>query len=552
MRPRNRSEPPSPLTGTLPSDPPQGGHLGLRYSTAMASVLLALLLALALEPLMGHVPFSALFLAAVMLSTWYGGLGPGLLATALAALAVNYFFELPRYSLVINDLITAVDLGLFVLTALLITSLNANLRQARRRAEAAQRDLAFLAEASNALTSSLDYEATLQTVARLAVPALADLCFVDLAETHRSVHRLAVAHRDPTRERWARDLQGHYPAHPDAAHGAARVLRSGQPELIPEVAEPVEALFPLLAAHRSPEHLAALRTMQPRSLMTVPLIARGRTLGAITLVSTEPTRHYGAAQLALAEELAGRCALTIENARLYGALAERERQLQDLVGRLILAQEEERRRVAYELHDGVAQTAAGAHLHLRGFARRYQAHLPEAREELDRAVELAQRVVREARGVVAELRPTALDDLGLEAALEAEVEELRKDGWQVEYEADLGAERLAPAVETALFRVAQEALRNARKHAGAARARVALRRTERAVQLEVRDWGRGFDPARLPAGGGPGERVGLSGMRERCALLGGQCEVQSQPGAGTRIVAEVPVPAPADEAEGSP
>ncbi|HEX2185780.1 MAG TPA: DUF4118 domain-containing protein, partial [Chloroflexota bacterium] len=451
----------------------------------MASVLLALLLALALEPLMGHVPFSALFLAAVMLSTWYGGLSPGLLATALATLAVNYFFELPRYSLVINDLITAVDLGLFVLTALLITSLNANLRQARRRAEAAQRDLAFLAEASSALASSLDYEATLQTVARLAVPALADLCIVDLAEPDLSVYRLAVAHGDPTKERWARDLQGHYPAQPDAAHGAARVLCSGQPELIPEVAEPIEELFPLLAAHRSAEHLAVLRTMRPRSLMTVPLVARGRTLGAITLVSTEPARRYGAAELALAEELGGRCALTIDNARLYRRLAERERQLQELVGRLILAQEEERRRVAYELHDGLAQTAAGAHMHLRGFARRYRESMPEAREDLDRAVELAQRVVREARTVVAELRPTALDDLSLEAALEAEVEELRKDGWQVEYEAALGPDRLHPAEETALFRVAQEALRNARKHAETERARLALRRTEGAVRLEV-------------------------------------------------------------------
>jgi signal transduction histidine kinase len=236
-----------------------------------------------------------------------------------------------------------------------------------------------------------------------------------------------------------------------------------------------------------------------------------------------------------------------ERQRLYEALAKRERQLQDLVGRLILSQEEERRRVAYNLHDGLAQTAAGAHMHLRGFARRYQAHLPEAREELDRAVELAQRVVREARGVVAELRPTALDDLGLEAALEAEIEELRKEGWQVEYEADLGPDRLAPAVETALFRVAQEALRNARKHAGAERARVALRRSDRAVHLEVQDWGRGFDPARLPEGGGPGERIGLSGMRERVALLGGQCEVHSRPGAGTRVVAEVPLQAPVDE-----
>ena len=90
-----------------------------------------------------------------------------------------------------------------------------------------------------------------------------------------------------------------------------------------------------------------------------------------------------------------------------------------------------------------------------------------------------------------------------------------------------------------------------RKHAGATRACVRLRRTRRAVKVEVRDWGHGFRPEAAQAGGGPGERVGLSGMRERCALLGGRCEVRSRPGAGTRIVAEVPLrpaPGPVDAA----
>jgi signal transduction histidine kinase len=238
-------------------------------------------------------------------------------------------------------------------------------------------------------------------------------------------------------------------------------------------------------------------------------------------------------------------ATALENARLYGALTEREQQLQDLVGRLILAQEEERRRVAYNLHDGLAQTAAGAHLHLQAFARRYQPHLPAAREDLERALELAKRTVREARTVVAELRPTALDDLGLEAALRLEAEELQKADWQVECAVELGPNRLAPAVETALFRVAQESLTNARKHAQTTRVRITLRRTRRGVRMEVRDWGRGFRPeAQQQAGGGPGERVGLSGMRERVALLGGRCEVKSRPGAGTRVVAEVPLPLP--------
>jgi signal transduction histidine kinase len=111
----------------------------------------------------------------------------------------------------------------------------------------------------------------------------------------------------------------------------------------------------------------------------------------------------------------------------------------------------------------------------------------------------------------------------------------------------VGPARLAPEVETALFRVAQEALRNAYKYAQTNRARVLLRRTRRGVRLDVGDWGRGFRPEAAQAGAGPGERVGLSGMRERCALLGGRCEVRSRPGAGTQIVAEAPLPALVNE-----
>src|SRR5919109_216063 len=224
-----------------------------------------------------------------------------------------------------------------------------------------------------------------------------------------------------------------------------------------------------------------------------------------------------------------------ERARLHGELAERERRLQDLVGRLLMAQEEERRRVAYEVHDGLAAVAASAHQHLQAFARHHRPRSPEAREEFDRALELAQRTVREARRVVANLRPTTLDDFGLAAALRLQVEELRAQGWHVTYQEALGAERLPPLMETALFRVAQEALTNARKHAQTTAVRMRVERAEREVRLVVEDEGRGFVPEAIMPRTADGERVGLPGMRERVAMLGGRCVVESQPGAGTRV-----------------
>jgi len=236
--------------------------------------------------------------------------------------------------------------------------------------------------------------------------------------------------------------------------------------------------------------------------------------------------------------LASQAASALENARLYTELSERENQLRDLVGRLITAQEEERRRIAYDVHDGLAQTAAAAHQHLQAFARHHPPCSEELREELDEAVDLVRELVGEARQVIYDLRPTVLDDFGLAAAIRLQVATLRADGWQVSLEESLGEGRLPPEVETTLFRVAQEALTNIRKHAEACRVRVVLDSREGGVRLLVQDEGRGFRDGAANRNG-RGEKVGLSGMRERVSLLGGRFELYSEPGRGTTIEAEV-------------
>jgi PAS domain S-box-containing protein len=272
----------------------------------------------------------------------------------------------------------------------------------------------------------------------------------------------------------------------------------------------------------------------------LPLRMKGRIAGVLEAYGPESLAEDDAVEIL--RSLAAQAASALENARLYGELAERERRLADLVGQLFSAQEEERRRVAYEVHDGLAQVAAAAHQHLQGFARFYPPDSEEGQSVLTQALELVQRTVGEARRVIADLRPTALDDFGLTTALRLEADGMRGDNWEVGFESNMtDDERLPNAVETALFRIAQEALTNIRRHADTRRVRVTLSRLEGRVRLCIRDWGQGFDPS-TPRSGGPGERVGLHSMQERVSLLGGRFQIQSRPGVGSLIIAEVPLP----------
>ena len=172
----------------------------------------------------------------------------------------------------------------------------------------------FLAEAGELLASSLDIEATLAHIADLAVPRLADWCAVHLVRDDGSLAQLAVAHADPDRTAWARQLQERYPTDPDAPYGVPNVIRTRQPELIAEVTDDM-----LVRAARDPEHLDTIRRVGLRSAIIVPLLGRDRALGAITFVAAESGRRYDEQELSLAEELGRRAAMAIDNAHLYYA-----------------------------------------------------------------------------------------------------------------------------------------------------------------------------------------------------------------------------------------
>jgi PAS domain S-box-containing protein len=184
--------------------------------------------------------------------------------------------------------------------------------RAREEAEMAAARARFLAEASMILDESLDYEATLSTVSRLAVPWMADWCVIDMLESDGTLRRVTTAHVDPAKVGLAREWHERYPPNPDAPGGAPNVSRTGVSEIYPEVTDEM-----LTAGARDEEHLAMVRSLGMRSAMIVPMMARGRTLGVITFIAAETDRRYGDADLLLAEELARRAATSIDNARLY-------------------------------------------------------------------------------------------------------------------------------------------------------------------------------------------------------------------------------------------
>ena len=188
----------------------------------------------------------------------------------------------------------------------------ARAQAAQADAEAAQQRLAFLAEASGELAASLDYKTTLSNVAHLSVPYLADWCAVDCTDESGKLQRLAVAHVDLLKADTVRALDGHYPTCPNALSGVGWVMESGTAEFLPEM--PARLVLNVPADELLQ---GAMRELQPRARITVPLVIRGQTVGAITFVLADSARQYAKDDLDLAQDLARRAALAIESARLY-------------------------------------------------------------------------------------------------------------------------------------------------------------------------------------------------------------------------------------------
>jgi PAS domain S-box-containing protein len=522
----------------------------------------------------------------------------------------------------------------------------------RKQNEDSQR---FLVEAGMVLASSLDYQTTLASVARMAVPGLADWCAVDMVGENGEIQRLAVAHQDPEKGRWARELQERFAPDPNARQGVPQVLRSGRTEFYPEITDEL-----LEAATNNEDQLRIIREIGFTSVIITPLIARGQTLGTITLASSESGRIYGEKDLNLAEELARRAALAVDNARLFeearaeiserrraevdlkeseeryravieqstegiylfdsdtGAIVESNPALQEMLGytdtelagmevyelvdlsreeidsNIQRTLEEGRRFVGerkYRSKDGseVAVEIGLSLIHYRGkeiicatvhdISERKKAEqaLQEIREEernriardlhddilqnmvyalqeiqilqitsedggepgLEDTAEALRRSVEGLRVAIFELRLDATLDRSLSFSLNALLETNRRMSrrrFDIEMAVSEDFPQMLPdKTGRELVRVIQEALNNARRHASPRHVRIELGLDGDLAWVEVVDDGKGFIPSQSQGG------VGMSSMGQRAADLGGELKIESEPGEGTRVRFEVPV-----------
>ncbi len=298
---------------------------------------------------------------------------------------------------------------------------------------------------------------------------------------------------------------------------------------------------PLLASDaQSDERLSgrsSIQTLGLRSILCVPLKRQERVSGVLYVDSRVQTGVFLPADLDLLAAIAASAAIAIENARLHQEWVAIMRQQ---LARVTAAQEEERRRIARELHDGVGPALASMSHRLFAVGELLGSGDPVpagAAAELEELAGLAAGYVRDIRRLIYDLRPTALDELGLVPALR---DYLGRRQRELGLKIDLRAaedDRLPALVETALFRVVQEAVNNTIKHAQAETIQVSLVQETGGIRLRIADDGRGFDP-QAPRSS---RHVGLWSMRERVEQLGGDFEVESAPGQGTTLIAWVPL-----------
>jgi signal transduction histidine kinase len=313
------------------------------------------------------------------------------------------------------------------------------------------------------------------------------------------------------------------------------VLREGQPLMVNAVAQ-----CPILDRQQELSGDAA------SFFISVPLKYNNQTMGIMNIASSGD-RYFTEGDFRLLDSIGNHVGLAIENSILYGDTKQKENLRGQILSNVINAQEEERKRIAREVHDEYGQTLTGLLMSIESVESMVAPEQSHFRERLSNLKSVATRALDGMRKLVLDLRPSTLDDLGLAAAVRSYLHaNLEAAGIHVDFESNADTVDLAPEVRTALFRIIQEAVHNITKYAEAGNVRVLLHVKDGKITAMVEDDGRGFDIETVYSSRIGAHSLGLLGIQERATLLGGTFNIQSGIGRGTSISVEIPLGDPAE------
>jgi two-component system, NarL family, sensor kinase len=390
----------------------------------------------------------------------------------------------------------------------------------------ADRELALLRELIQAASSGPGVEPLAAAAARMITAATGtDVCFVHvLDDTNRSL-----------------TLTGATPPFDSEAGKIRLPLGSG--------------ISGWVASHREPVVIGDDKESDPRympfeslrgrdftSMVSVPMETDPGGLVGVLNVHTVERREFTDRDVQLLLVIGRLIAGAMHQARLHRQLVARERAHENFVEQVIEAQELERRRLAGDIHDGISQRLITLSYRLDAARRSVGADPAAVAEQLEKARELVELTLQEARAAIGGLRPPVLDDLGLAGGLAS----LARSIPQINIEVHLADTRLPDHIELAMYRIAQECLQNVVKHAGAGTAGLTFAVDGATARLEIVDDGVGFDTFEHPLGSDEMGGYGLLSMAERAEIVGGRLNIRSRPGAGTAVTATIPLPSVPD------
>jgi len=313
---------------------------------------------------------------------------------------------------------------------------------------------------------------------------------------------------------------------------AGRVAQSGKAVLVEDISTEPRAAW-----------VALISTEGLKAFMSVPLRSKDAVLGVLNVASRMP-RRFTKDDMHLLHAIGDQLGVAIEQAQLYDRLRKERQNYQRLARHMLVAQEEERARVARELHDETSQSLTGLSLNMHAvlsIAKSSAFGDAAFRAKLEKAYAITLQLGSEISKIMKSLRPTALDSLGLGPAIRQYAESrLQAVGINVSVNHEGAEERLPREVEFALYRIAQGAIANIAWHSQARNAMIRVRRTSEELVMEIEDDGKGFDASKPIQVDESGRGRGLLSMEERAGLLEGTCDIQSQPGKGTKIKVRLP------------